>query len=92
MSFMKKSPLVTIAMLPVEGDGQQKVMLRFPGCVDHGVARKDGWHVFEVRTLLTDGQLSGKQSLDSQEVRDLGDYLRKLRGYTVFNNCKTVKL
>lgn len=54
---------------------------------------KEGNHwVFEVRTLLTDGQLCGKQSHDTQELREYADYLRIIRGYTVFNNCKTLKL
>lgn len=73
-------------------DDLQKIIVRFPGCICHGIARKDDRHVFEVRTLLTDGQLSGKQSQDSQELRKFGDFMRVVRGLTVFNNCKTVKL
>ena len=80
------------ALLPKEDDELQKIIVRFPGCVCHGIARKDDRHVFEVRTLLTDGQLSGKQSQDSQELRKFGDFMRVVRGLTVFNNCKTVKL
>lgn len=92
MSFMEMSPLITVALLPKEDDDLQKIIVRFPGCVCHGIARKDDRHVFEVRTLLTDGQLSGKQSQDTQEVRKYGDFLRFVRGLTVFNNCKTLKL
>ncbi len=92
MSFMKMSPLITTALLPKDEDGLQKVIVRFPGCVGHGIARRDHERVFEVRTLLTDGQLSGKQSQDTQELREYGDYLKVVRGYTVFNNCKTIEL
>ena len=73
-------------------DDLQKIIVRFPGCVCHGIARKDDGHVFEVRTLLTDDQLSGRQSQETQEVRNYGDFMRIVRGLTVFNNCKTVKL
>lgn len=92
MSFMRKSPLITVALLPKDEDGMQRVMLRFPGCVCPGIARKDHARVFEVRTLLTDEQLSGKQSHDTRELREYGEFLRVVRGYTVFNNCKTLEL
>ena len=92
MRFMRKSPLIAAALLPKKKNELQKVVMRFPGCICHGIARRDHPKVFEVRTLLKDVQLSGRQSKDTQELRDYEGYLRAVNSYSLFNNCKTLKL
>ena len=65
--------------------------------VDYTSKRGNRWVCFEQATYYPECHgshcmLSGKQSQDSQELRKFGDFMRVVRGLTVFNNCKTVKL
>lgn len=52
--------------------GRMKVDCRFPGSIGRGIIRKDG-PLIEIRTFLTDRELSRKQLRDTKTLREIGD-------------------
>lgn len=75
MRFIEMAPSFTISPIPSE-DGRKKMMIRIPGCVCHGIMREDSNKVYEIRTLLTDDQLSSKQSRETKKAREVGDAVK----------------
>jgi len=58
-----------------EPNGRCKVDARLPDGIGRGIRREGRETVYEIRTFLTDKQLSRKQSKDTADVRELGDEL-----------------
>ena len=52
--------------------GRLKVDCRFPASIGRGIIRKDG-PLIEVRTYLTDKELTRKQLRDTKTLREIGD-------------------
>lgn len=52
--------------------GRMNVDCRFPGSIGRGIIRKDG-PLIEVRTYLTDPELTKKQLKDTKILRNIGD-------------------
>ena len=52
--------------------GRTKVDCRFPGSIGRGIIRKDG-PLIEVRTYLTDPELSKKQLRETKTLREIAD-------------------
>lgn len=55
---------------------QAKFNVRLPGSVGRGFKREDKYNIFEVRTFLTDKQLSNKQLRETEHVRKIGDTIK----------------
>lgn len=75
VKYLEMANSFSISPMPSD-DGQKKIIIRIPGCTCHGIMREDGRDVYEVRTILTDEQLSYKQSRETKKVREMGDAMR----------------
>lgn len=52
--------------------GREKIDCRFPGSIGRGIMRKDG-PLIEIRTFLTDKELTKKQLKETEQLREIGD-------------------
>lgn len=76
MQFISMTPSFTLTPMPDGENEQKKLLQRMPGCICHAVRREEGQNVFEVRTVLTDEQLSYKQSNETKDARAIGDKIK----------------
>lgn len=76
MRYIEMTPSFVVLPLPSENEEQEKVAIRMLGCIGIGIMRKEGRNVYEIRTLLTDEQLSSKQAKETKKIRDVGDVLK----------------
>ena len=75
MRYISMVPSFVISPMPSD-DGRNKMAIRIPGCICHGVLGKDSDNVYEIRTLLKDEQLSPTQSHSTQSAREIGDAVK----------------
>lgn len=76
MQFISIAPSFTLSTMPDDDSGQEKLLLRLPGCICHVVKREGEKDVYEVRTILTDEQLSNKQSNETKDARTISDKIK----------------
>lgn len=70
--FVEAIPGFSISCGEKDEHGYTKVDCRLPGSIGRGIVRKDA-PVVEIRTFLTDKQLSNKQLRDTKDIREFGD-------------------
>ena len=76
LHFAKLAPSFTAEYLPKDEDGIERAIIRIGGYNGYGLKRPGDKAVFEVRTILNDGQLSHKQSRESEHVREMDEKLK----------------
>lgn len=74
--FVECVPLQMTTFEDPDENGQMKLNVRLPGSVGRGFRRGGEQNVFEVRTFLTDKQLSNKQLRETNPVRKIGDAIK----------------
>lgn len=74
-AFVESIAQVMVRTYDEESNGRCKLDVRLPDGIGRGIRREGKEDVYEVRTFLTDKQLSRKQSKDTEDVRELGDEL-----------------
>ena len=80
--FLEVIPGMTISTSEdLDTQGRVKVDCRLPGSIGRGILRKDG-QLMEIRTYLTDKELSRKQLRETKRLREAADS-RKIEPWTV---------
>ncbi len=74
--FIECVPQQFFTFETLEKGEQVKFNVRLPGSVGRGFKRNDDFNIFEVRTFLTDKQLSNKQLRETEHVRKAGDTIK----------------
>lgn len=77
LKFACSTCSMTISPVSSDNSSLEKVAVRIAGdCTGHGIRRSGDKNIFEVRTILTDAQLSKAQNARTERVRNLGDVMR----------------
>ena len=74
MKFTSSTRSFTVSPMDKDENGHERIAVRITtDCTGYGIRRSGNENVFEVRTILTDAQLSKAQSARTERVRSLGD-------------------
>lgn len=77
LQFACSTCSMTISPMDSDDSGLEKIAVRIASdCTGHGIRRSGDKNVFEVRTILTDAQLSKAQTARTENVRNLGDLMK----------------
>ena len=77
LKFATSSCSYTISPLDTDENGLEKIVVRMSSdCTGHGIRRSGDRNVYEIRTILTDAQLSKAQTARTERVRNLGDMMK----------------
>ena len=95
MKFITSTISFTVSPMEPDENGVERITVRITtDCTGHGIRRSGKENVFEVRTILTDAQLSKAQAARTEHVRSLGD-LTRFEPLEVterrLNNCGDIK-
>ena len=77
LKFATSSCSYTISPLDTDENGLEKIVVRMSSdCTGHGIRRSGDRNVYEIRTILTDAQLSKAQTARTEHARNLGDMMK----------------
>lgn len=74
--FLEYVPQMNIQQYEPNEKGEVHVDVRLPGSVGRGIRKKGDENVFEIRTFLTDKQLSNSERKITSKIRKWGDRMK----------------
>jgi hypothetical protein len=77
LKFATSSSSFAISPMDTDDNELEKIVVRLSSdCTGHGIRRSGDRNVFEIRTILTDTQLSKAQSARTERARNFGDVVK----------------